>query len=125
MGMVPSGTLASMVLAIKNMMWYVPEHWTLEDAATVPVVYATVSYHELKSKLGSLLLSNLNLSDTCLSITTVWLLLTLNLSDTHFCSTPDSQYLEKFTKQCLFSSTGTMPLSSATFRPALVSTTFL
>jgi len=25
------------------MLWDVPDHWTLEDAATVPVVYGTVS----------------------------------------------------------------------------------
>jgi fatty acid synthase len=43
MGIVAQQALASMVLAKKNMLWKVPDHWTLEDAATVPVVYATVS----------------------------------------------------------------------------------
>jgi len=43
MGIVPQGAFASMVLADKDMLWDVPEHWTLEDAATVPVVYGTVS----------------------------------------------------------------------------------
>ena len=43
MGMVPYGALASVVVAEKNMLWDVPDHWTLEDAATVPVVYGTVS----------------------------------------------------------------------------------
>jgi fatty acid synthase len=43
MGMVDHGALASAVVARKNMMWEVPDLWTLEDAATVPVVYGTVS----------------------------------------------------------------------------------
>jgi len=43
MGMLPIGALASVVLADKAMLWDGPDHWTLEDAATVPVVYATVS----------------------------------------------------------------------------------
>jgi lipopolysaccharide biosynthesis protein len=28
------------------MLWDVPVHWTLEDAATVPVVYAAVSWDQ-------------------------------------------------------------------------------
>jgi hypothetical protein len=28
------------------MIWDVPDNWTLEDAATVPVVYATVSWNQ-------------------------------------------------------------------------------
>jgi len=43
MGMVSPGALASVVMADKTMLWDVPDHWTLEDAATVPVVYGTVS----------------------------------------------------------------------------------
>ena len=43
MGMVSHGALASVVVADKAMLWDVPDHWTLEDAATVPVVYGTVS----------------------------------------------------------------------------------
>jgi len=43
MGMVTFGALASVVVADKAMLWDVPDHWTLEDAATVPVVYGTVS----------------------------------------------------------------------------------
>jgi fatty acid synthase len=42
MGMVDHGALASAVVA-KSMLWDVPENWTLEEAATVPVVYGTVS----------------------------------------------------------------------------------
>jgi NADPH:quinone reductase-like Zn-dependent oxidoreductase len=42
MGMLDSGCLSTMVLADKNMMWNVPDHWTLEDAVTVPMGYATV-----------------------------------------------------------------------------------
>jgi fatty acid synthase len=43
MGIVTHGALASVVVADKTLLWGVPDDWTLEDAATVPVVYATVS----------------------------------------------------------------------------------
>jgi len=43
MGMVTHGAIASVVMAEKCVLWDVPDHWTLEDAATVPVVYGTVS----------------------------------------------------------------------------------
>jgi fatty acid synthase len=43
MGMTPFGALASAVVADRSLLWDVPDHWTLEDAATVPVVYGTVS----------------------------------------------------------------------------------
>ncbi|KDR18643.1 hypothetical protein L798_06624, partial [Zootermopsis nevadensis] len=41
MGMCEFGSLATMVMADKELLWNVPEHWTLEEAATVPVVYGT------------------------------------------------------------------------------------
>jgi hypothetical protein len=44
MGMVSHGALASVVVADSSLLWDVPDHWTLEDAATVPVVYGTVSW---------------------------------------------------------------------------------
>ena len=43
MGMVNHGALASVIMAEKSMLWDVPDHWTLEDAATVPMVYGIVS----------------------------------------------------------------------------------
>jgi fatty acid synthase len=43
MGMATHQALASMVLIDSTRIWDVPDNWTLEDAATVPVVYATVS----------------------------------------------------------------------------------
>lgn len=43
MGMCEFGSMATMVMADKELLWNVPEHWTLEEAATVPVVYGTVS----------------------------------------------------------------------------------
>jgi len=43
MGIVSHGTIGSVVVADKTMLWDVPDHWTLEDAATVPLVYGTVS----------------------------------------------------------------------------------
>ena len=42
MGMVLSGGLASFVEADEKFLWECPDDWTLEEAATVPVVYATV-----------------------------------------------------------------------------------
>jgi hypothetical protein len=50
MGMLDSGCLSTMVLADKNMMWNVPNHWTLEDAVTVPMGYGTVSCGEVNTK---------------------------------------------------------------------------
>lgn len=43
MGMVPARGLATSVLVDPAFLWEVPDNWTLEQAATVPVVYATVS----------------------------------------------------------------------------------
>lgn len=41
--MINSKALSNKVLADSNLMWEVPDQWTLEEAATVPTVYATVS----------------------------------------------------------------------------------
>ncbi|PSN28987.1 Fatty acid synthase [Blattella germanica] len=46
MGMVAARGLATTVLADPGFMWEVPDEWTLEEAATVPVVYGT-SYYAL------------------------------------------------------------------------------
>ncbi|KAI8423488.1 hypothetical protein MSG28_012603 [Choristoneura fumiferana] len=44
MGMVAAKGLATTVVADKGFMWEVPAAWTLEEAATVPVAYATAYY---------------------------------------------------------------------------------
>lgn len=44
--MIPSGSMATLLAADSYMLWDVPDNWTLEEAATVPVVYGTV-YHAL------------------------------------------------------------------------------
>lgn len=44
MAMVPAKSLASTCLASKRMMWSIPDNWTMEEASTVPCVYATVYY---------------------------------------------------------------------------------
>lgn len=44
MGMVAACGLASTVLADKGFLWEVPSKWTLEEASTVPVAYATAYY---------------------------------------------------------------------------------
>lgn len=52
MGLVPSGAASSRVLAIPELLWPVPEHWTLEDAATVPLAYALIIYILVSHNLG-------------------------------------------------------------------------
>ncbi|CAH1408431.1 unnamed protein product [Nezara viridula] len=42
-GISQSGALSSIVAAHRNLTWDIPDNWTMEDAVTVPVVYATVS----------------------------------------------------------------------------------
>nr|XP_046232889.1 fatty acid synthase isoform X2 [Scatophagus argus] len=44
MGLLPAKGLATSVDADKRFLWDVPSNWTLEQAATVPVVYATAYY---------------------------------------------------------------------------------
>ncbi|XP_044262250.1 fatty acid synthase-like [Tribolium madens] len=44
MGMTNNGALATLIDPDPNMTWMVPPHWSLEEAATVPVVYCTVIY---------------------------------------------------------------------------------
>lgn len=41
MGTAMSGSMGTLVLP-DNLMWKIPENWSLAEAATVPVVYATV-----------------------------------------------------------------------------------
>lgn len=44
MGMVAAKGLATTVLADRDFLWEVPAAWSLEEAATVPVAYATAYY---------------------------------------------------------------------------------
>ncbi|GBP64859.1 Fatty acid synthase [Eumeta japonica] len=44
MGVVASGALAPSVVPDEDLLWSVPEHWTLEDAATVPQPYIHAFY---------------------------------------------------------------------------------
>lgn len=44
MGLLPAKGLATCVDADKRFLWDVPKSWTLEQAASVPVVYATAYY---------------------------------------------------------------------------------
>lgn len=43
MGILEACGLATSVLADPIFLWNIPADWTMEQAATVPVVYATVS----------------------------------------------------------------------------------
>lgn len=42
LGFVPAGALSNFCVYDKDLVWLVPNNWTLEEAATVPIVYATV-----------------------------------------------------------------------------------
>lgn len=44
MGMVPFKGIATTILTHRDFVWAVPDQWTLEDAATVPVIYITAYY---------------------------------------------------------------------------------
>ncbi|XP_054702104.1 fatty acid synthase [Grus americana] len=44
MGLLPAKGLATVVDCDKMFLWEVPKNWTLEEAASVPVVYATAYY---------------------------------------------------------------------------------
>lgn len=44
MAMVPAKSLATTCIAQKNMMWEIPDGWTMEQASTIPCVYSTVYY---------------------------------------------------------------------------------
>uniref|UniRef100_A0A673VNW4 Fatty acid synthase n=1 Tax=Suricata suricatta TaxID=37032 RepID=A0A673VNW4_SURSU len=44
MGLVPAEGLATSVLLSQDFLWEVPSSWTLEEAASVPVVYTTAYY---------------------------------------------------------------------------------
>ncbi|KAI8442369.1 hypothetical protein MSG28_005891 [Choristoneura fumiferana] len=44
MGLVRGGALSDRVAARPELLWPVPEHWSLEDAATVPLPYAHAYY---------------------------------------------------------------------------------
>ncbi|KAM9281576.1 fatty acid synthase [Morus bassanus] len=44
MGLLPAKGLATVVDCNKKFLWEVPKNWTLEEAASVPVVYATAYY---------------------------------------------------------------------------------
>lgn len=44
MCMVNNCGCANMVEANKTLIWNIPDEWTFEEAATVPVAYGTVYY---------------------------------------------------------------------------------
>lgn len=44
MGIVHSGAVSTQVRAQPDLLWPVPAHWDLEDAATVPLAYVQAFY---------------------------------------------------------------------------------
>ncbi|XP_026314079.1 fatty acid synthase-like isoform X1 [Hyposmocoma kahamanoa] len=50
MGLLPRGAASTTVLAIPELVWPVPKHWTLEDAVTVPSAFAH-AYYILRLKM--------------------------------------------------------------------------
>nr|CAD7589405.1 unnamed protein product [Timema genevievae] len=55
MGMVPARGLATTILVDPTFLWEVPDKWTLEQASTIPVVYATVSHQHTHSRYVSIM----------------------------------------------------------------------
>ncbi|CAH2232242.1 jg2964 [Pararge aegeria aegeria] len=53
MAMVTNSGCANMVEADRALMWNIPDEWTLEEAATVPVAYGTVYYAMVNSNIGN------------------------------------------------------------------------
>lgn len=43
MSIYPFGCISLQCKVDPDLTWEIPDHWTLEDAATIPVVYCTVS----------------------------------------------------------------------------------
>lgn len=50
MAMVRNAGMANMVEGDRALMWSIPDEWTFEEAATVPVAYGTVYYAMVSSK---------------------------------------------------------------------------
>lgn len=44
MGLAASGAIATQLATDRNLLLEIPPGWSLEDAATVPLVYATALY---------------------------------------------------------------------------------
>ncbi|KAH8399557.1 hypothetical protein KR222_006482 [Zaprionus bogoriensis] len=44
MAMVTAKSLATNCFANRNLLWHIPDNWSMEEASTVPCVYATVYY---------------------------------------------------------------------------------
>lgn len=44
MGMSDVGALATRIMAKSYLSWNVPDEWSLEEAVTIPIVYATMLY---------------------------------------------------------------------------------
>ncbi|XP_048505788.1 fatty acid synthase-like [Athalia rosae] len=44
MGMIETGAMANLCVCDRELLWTVPDGWSLEDAATVPAVYGTAYY---------------------------------------------------------------------------------
>jgi len=42
-GLVPGGALATSVLVHKDLIWQIPDEWSLEEACTIPRTYSLVS----------------------------------------------------------------------------------
>ncbi|CAH1979654.1 unnamed protein product [Acanthoscelides obtectus] len=59
MGLATAGAISTMVLGDTYLSWRVPNHLSLEDAATIPTVYGTLAYgllHKGKMKRGDSIL---------------------------------------------------------------------
>jgi fatty acid synthase len=53
MGIVDNRGIATHVRGDSQFLWTVPESWSLEDAATIPILYSTVIYALLMVKFSN------------------------------------------------------------------------
>lgn len=60
MGLVESGAASSVIYTKPELLWPVPDNWTLEDAATVPLAYMQAFYCLVSTKLSINLFNFLN-----------------------------------------------------------------
>lgn len=51
MGIVLGKAMASLLESDVDLTWDVPDKWTLEEAATIPVVYGTVLINNLYDRI--------------------------------------------------------------------------
>lgn len=50
-GLSTQGCFSLQCISNMNLCWEIPDHWSLEDAATTPMAYATVSSNKISKNV--------------------------------------------------------------------------